>query len=93
MRPIRGVAWFFRLGTHRKHKENERRRREALGSLGACSPRKFFFLGLENAIAEVFHKSKHEKMLTIQYLGCVYFMASFDTTDISYNAAWDQAPW
>ena len=30
----RGVAWFFRLGTHRKHKENERRRREALGGSG-----------------------------------------------------------
>lgn len=40
-----------------------------------------------------FHKSIHEKTVTIQQLSCAYFMATFDTTDISYNVARDQAPW
>ena len=38
----RGVAWFFRLGTHRKHKENERRRRETLAGSGGMLPQKLF---------------------------------------------------
>ena len=45
-------AWFFRPGTHMKHKENERRR---------ASEMSFAMFFREN-----FHKSKHEKMLIVQ---------------------------
>ena len=40
-----------------------------------------------------FHKAKLENTLTIRQLICAYFTATFDTTDISYNVAWDQVPW
>ena len=41
----RGVAWFFRIGTHgvKKQKENERRMRETLGGSGGMLPRNFLF--------------------------------------------------
>ena len=66
---IRGVAWFFRLGTHRKHKENERRRREALGGSGGMLPQKIFIFRASKMPFPMFfrgncHKSKHEKTLT-----------------------------
>ena len=62
----RGVAWFLRVGTHGKHKEKERRRREALGVL----PQKIFTFRVSEMRFPMFfrgnfHKSKHEKTLTI----------------------------
>ena len=67
----RGVAWFFRLGTHGKNKGNERRRREALGKSGGMLPQKIFVFRASEMPFPVFFrgnflKSKHEKTLTIQ---------------------------
>ena len=69
----RGVAWVFRLGTHRKAKLNERRRRKPLGECGGMLPQKrFIFRASEMAFPMFsrgkFHKSKHEKTLTIVYI-------------------------
>ena len=63
---FRGVAWFFRLGTHRKHKENKRRKREALGGSGSMLPQKIFIFRASEIPFPMFfrgnfHKSKHEK--------------------------------
>ena len=95
----RGVAWLFPVGTHREHKETERRKREALGESGGMLPQKMFIFKASEMPFPMFfrvnfHISIHEKTLTIQqFYSCAYFMATFDTTDISYNVAWDQAPW
>ena len=62
----------FRVGGHRKALCNQRRRREPLGGLGACILHQKFFIfrGLEMPCPIIskgkFHKSKHEKTLTIQ---------------------------
>ena len=64
----RGVAWSFRLGTHRKEG------REPLGGSG----KKFFSRGSEMPFPMFsrgkFHKSKHEKTITVisAFLGMYY---------------------
>ena len=63
---LRGVAWFFGQGTHRKQKENERRKRVALGGYGGMLPQKNFILRASEMpfsmfFRENFYKSKHEK--------------------------------
>ena len=62
---LRGIAWLLRLGRHRKHKQNERRRREALGGSGGMLPQKIFFRASETPLPMFFrgnlHKLKHKK--------------------------------